>query len=336
MQDWQSFPLAANAEILRIVDGSPGSESIVRIVCTDEITPEILAVGSETGIRKVITYPTLSMEISKISSLVQGGMNDGQKFSANLRKLRESGAADKVEAFIEEAYKTKAKFPEVRLEYANLVFQRGDLETAKTISMDLIRENKNNVRAMNILSRVCLKQGDAGGAAKVLEAADVLSPKNPDRLTLLGDAYFGLGENKKATEAYAESLDLDPSNAAAVQGLGKIKLAEGDSNALVELFNAHSTEAETAGFFNNAAVQIVKDGKYEEGLKLYNIALKALKSDVYKAQVHFNIALSYRKLKQYDKALAAIQESVKCDGKFEKAANQLKELVVIMNKNAAA
>lgn len=333
--DWHSLDLTRNAQLLRAVDQSDPEAKIMRVICCETLDPTILALAKETGVRKVIAYATLGLELKKVASLIQMGAGEGQKFSGEVRKLRDAGKDDQATKLIEAAYAKDQKSPEVRLEYANMMFLRGDLKVAQDMAMALVKEDELNVRAMNLLSRVAMKNGDFATATKVLERANVLSPKHPERLALLGNAYYGTGDKAKATAAFSDALVEDPKNAGAVQGLGKIKLDEGDSNALVDLFSAHSSEAETAGFFNNSAVQAVREGKFEESLRLYEIALKALKTDRFKAQIYFNIALNYRRLNRLDEAQKAAKRAIKYDEGFDKAKKQLAEIEAAMTKKPA-
>lgn len=333
--DWHSLDLTRNAQLLRAVDSTDREAKILRVICCDTPEPAILALANETGVRKVLAYAALGLELKKVASLIQIGASDGQKFNGELRRLREAGKRAEAEKFIEAAFAKDKASPDVRLEFGNMSLLRGDLKAANEIALQLVKEDPTNVRAMNLLSRVAMKGGDFATAAKVLERANVLSPKHPDRLALLGQAYYGQGDKAKATKAYGDALQVDPKNQTAVAGLGTIKLQEGDSDALVELFNAHSSEAETAGFFNNAAVQNVKEGKLEESLRLYEIALKALKTDAFKAQIYFNIALNQRRLGRLEEAHKAVKRAVKYDPQFDKAVRQQQEIENLMAKKSA-
>ena len=236
---------------------------------------------------------------------------------------------------IEEVYQKGAQFVEVQLEYGNLSLLRGDLQTPHDIAVELLKKDNLNVRAMNLLSRVAMKKGDFETATKVLGHANVLSPKNPERLALLGNIYYGQGNKEKAKSAYGESLQEDPRNAQAVSGLGTIALEEGDTQTLIDLFSSHSSEDETAGFFNNAAVQNVREGKLQESLNLYEIALKAIKTDRFKAPIYFNIALNQRRLGNLEEAHKAIKRSVKYDASSDKAKKQLAEIESLLEKKSA-
>ena len=334
--DWQSLDLTRNAQLLRSVDAMDQESKIMRIICCENPDPSILALAKETGVRKVIPYSSLGLDLKKVASMIQMGASDGQKFCNEVRRLREAGKDDQANKYIETAYAKDKNSPDVRLEYGNMMFLKSELKVALDIATNLVKEDDLNVRAMNLLSRIAMKNGDFATATKVLERANVLSPKHPDRLALLGDAYFGTGDKKKATASYSDALKEDPKNKGAVSGLGTIKLEEGDSEALVELFSAHSSEAETAGFFNNSAVQAVKEGKLEESLKLYEVALRALKTDRFKGLIYYNIALNYRRLNRLDDALKAAKRAVKYDSTFDKAKKQLEEIEAVIAKKSAA
>ena len=103
----------------------------------------------------------------------------------------------------------------------------------------------------------------------------------------------------------------------------------------LDLFGNSCTEDEVAGFFNNSAVQASKSGKPEDALKLYQSALKALKTNRYKTAVHYNIALAYVDLKQFKEALNAVNSALKFDKKHDKSL-RLKEKLEKSEKLAAS
>ena len=134
---------------------------------------------------------------------------------------------------------------------------------------------------------------------------------------------------KQLEESLGTKLFVRQSRRLALSQEGRLLLTYADR--LLRL----SSEAETASFFNNSAVQAVKEGKLEESLKLYEIALKTLKTDRFKAQIYFNIALNNRKLQRLDEAQKAAKRAVKYDSSFEKAKKQLEEIEAILAKKSA-
>ena len=85
------------------------------------------------------------------------------------------------------------------------------------------------MRAVNLLSRIAMKEGKWDEAQKLLEKANTISPKNGDRLLMLGDACYGKGDLDAALEFYKEAADSNPDLAEkAESAMGKVKVSQGD------------------------------------------------------------------------------------------------------------
>ena len=105
---------------------------------------------------------------------------------------------------------------------------------------------------MNLLSRAMMKQGDFKTAAQILEKANVLSPKNPERLLMLGDAFYGQGDIKKALSFYGQAKQEDEDLALnADRKIGTIYLEEGQLESAISLFKESLSEEEAASIFNS-------------------------------------------------------------------------------------
>jgi tetratricopeptide (TPR) repeat protein len=179
---------------------------------------------------------------------------------------------------------------------------------------------------MNLLARTLMADGKADQASELLERANMLSPFNPERLVLLGDAFFSVGKNEKAAAYYTKAMAVDQHDHDAKAGLARVKLKDGDVNAALEIINSGLSEEEGVSLFNNAAVRAAQTGQLEVSLKLYESALKAVKSSTLKATVQFNIALAYERLGRLEEAGAALARCMKLAPTFDKGKQLQKRL----------
>ena len=83
---------------------------------------------------------------------------------------------------------------------------------------------------------------------------------------------------------------------------------------------------EEAGYFNNAAVVAVKAGKFKEAIKLYETALKSLKTDKLKHIIYYNLGLSHRRDGNIPEATKMMKRAIKYKPDYEKAKKQLEQL----------
>ena len=164
-----------------------------------------------------------------------------------------------------------------------------------------------------------MKSGQMADAIAQLEAANSLSPYNTERLVMLGDAFFQTGDNAKAKSYYAQAMNLDSHAKDAQMGMGQVMVSEGDLNGALELLRNSASEDEAVAFFNNAAVLAVQKKKIGESFRLYESALKALKTDRLKPQVYFNLALAFKRLDKIEDALKACRRALKYAPDFDKA-----------------
>ena len=164
-----------------------------------------------------------------------------------------------------------------------------------------------------------MKKGLLEEAGQILEQANFLAPQNSFRLVSLGEIFNAKGDKKKARDYLQESIEADPSDHEAVSSYAKFEIAEGNTGDAVRLFQRNLSDQAIAGMLNNTAVQYVKEQKNDEAIAFYQLALEALVTDHYRHAVFFNLALVYKRLKQYEKALLFLKKALELKPDFEKA-----------------
>ena len=259
---------------------------------------------------------------------------DIQKTVRELQLHGKDYSQEEIDDLVEDAYRQFSHDPVVKLEFANLQFRQEDFEKSKSMAEEILRKDPHNVRCMNLISRVLMKQGDLNGAIEYLENANGLSPKNTERLSLLGKAFFTKGDLPKAERYFEEVLELEPDSDSAAKSLGEVKLSQGDINGAFDIVKNSLSEEEAASFFNNTGVIAVKNGKFDEAVSLYESALDALSSDKYRPPILFNLALAYRKKNNLTKALKCLNRALKFDTSYLKAVKQKREIERLMKKKA--
>ena len=303
--------------------------SLLRILVVEKINSSILAFANDTGIAWVITSATARLGLAReVEMLIAGHRNTGG-FRAIQREVSENRNAydqSKIDETIREAWKQYPHDPVVKIEFGGLKYREDDMDEAIRVATELVEEDPNNVRAMNLLGRAHMKKGDFAKATKILSRANSLSPANPERLVLMGDAFYGNGDIELAEKCYEQAGAVDPGNKGADAGLGKVSISRGDYDQALSLFKDSLSEEEAAGYFNNAAVVAARENHPETALKLYGHALNTLKTKSYKAKVHFNMYLTLMRMGKREQAKQSLEKSVRADRKFAKAAAHLKAL----------
>lgn len=294
---------------------------LCRIIQVEAISPGIAAIAADTGIKRVLTNVLKASSVATEVQMALASIQQQPELVKLLQEIRTTKAYDqqKIDKEIERSYLFFPHDPTVRLEFGNLSFRQKRFSLSQEIAESLIAQNPNNVRAINLLARIYMFKEDISKAIDLLESANILSPYNTDRLLLLGDAFYNIGNNQKARDYYKQVLDLDRSNGVeAYKGIVKINLKEGHLNAALQIVQESLSEEEAASIFNNAAIHSVHKGEIESSLQLYEAALKAVKSRKLQATVYFNIALAYERLGRIDESLKNIERSLELDPNFDK------------------
>ncbi len=306
------------------------SVEMIRVLIVPEVTPNMLAFASDALIEKVVSYSSATLNISQQIDMLATAQ-ESNELSRFLRESKTDGhrySQQEVDNKIDELFQ---KFPhdnKVKLEFGNLSFRQAKFSESLNLASDLLSKEPTNLRAMNLKARSLMKQGHFDKAMETMQDAHVLSPANPERLIMMGDALYGKGDLDKAISCYQEAVKVDPdSSSQAQKQIGQVRLEQGHFEEALELFRSSVSEEEAAGFFNNAAVKAVRDQKLVEALKLYETALKAVKTDKLKPLIYFNIALSLRRLGRDAEAGKYLKRCLHYNPQFDKAKVQLDQIL---------
>lgn len=330
IHDWQAVDQSQTRQFHLKFSTTSQAEGLIRILLVPEATPVILAFANDAMIDKVMTYGNAAINLdSEIAMLLSS--QDTNELTKLIREAKNPGhrySQQNIDEKITELYRLYPHDPKVKLEYGNLTYRQENFAESLQLAEELLVRDVNNLRAMNLKAKSLMKTGDFEQAAATLKDADLLSPSNPDRLLLLGDAFYGKGDLDKAVNYYEEAKALSPEQLNdANTRIGKVRIDQGRMEDALELFKNSASEEEAAGYFNNAAVIAVRDGKLKQAIALYYTALKSLKTNKLKPQIYFNIALTLRRLGMDDDAVKALNRSLHYEPGFEKAQTNLDELL---------
>ncbi len=322
IHDWPSFDPAMAIKFQQKMAKIQPYSTICRVIYAQTLSPSLAALAVDCGLRRVISRATPPSGLVSEITMALASLHQMPELQQLIHKLHTGVEYDQetVDQNIEKAYRYYAHDPLVRLEYANLLFRRKYFQISKSIVTNLLEENPNNVRAINLLSRLLAQEGNLNSAATILEEANIISPYNIDRLVQLGDVFFALGNNPKAGNCYQEALALDPQDPKPARtGLAQVHLSQGDINTALEIISTSLSEEESASLFNNAAVHAARIGRIEASLKLYRSAIKILHSAKLKSTVYFNLAMAYDRVGRPEDSMKAVTKSLELDPSYEKA-----------------
>lgn len=338
LHDWDSFDTDQNCLFHQMIAKMTNLSHLCRITYAKIINRTIFATAYDTGIDRVITLTNLQVNIIEEIRMARSSIsNIGklQKLTRMIHSNQHEYSQSEIDQTVSEAYTQYPYDGIVKIEFGNLCLRNGKHNKALTIGAELLNQDKNNVRAMNLISRVYMKMNKHDEALAVLENANILAPKNINRLLELGDICLQIKQPSKARQFYEEAYESAPEDPDTIEALGKLEVNEGNQNAALEIFKKTMSEEEVAGFLNNAGIREVKNENYKDAIKLYDLAISSLKTNKYIPQLYFNMALAQRRLKNLEACRDYLKKSLKYKKEFTKAEKQLKEVEKLLKKKSA-
>lgn len=325
LHDWEPFDKLQNHQLHQRIAKMESLEYLCRIVFSTKLTYDIFALTADVRIDRVITAAALQLNLGteiNAAKTSQKSKNPMEQKILAIHNQRVEYEQEKIDAFVEDYYSNFPHHPVAKIEYANLRYRQGKLEEAEEMALGLLKANPRNTRALTLVSRILMKQARFDEAFQVLEQANFLSPKNSSRLLLLGEVFYKKGDVTKARSYYKEAVESDPESKEAVVAYAEFEMGQENANEAIEFLQAQLSEEEVAGVFNNNAIHLVKQKKLDDGIKFYDLAINALKTDTFKPMIFFNMAMACKYKKDYRKALDLLNSALELKPDFEKAVRQ--------------
>jgi Flp pilus assembly protein TadD len=149
---------------------------------------------------------------------------------------------------------------QVSLQQAATALNQGDLRRAATLCRQVLESNPGSVDALNLMSLVFKRGGDAVQAERLMLAALDLAPGRADIRANLGNLYVAMRRRGDAETAYRQALQAQPGFRPARLGLARL---------LLDLGRAEDAHIE-------AQVLVDRDARDAEAWNVLGTALKEL------------------------------------------------------------
>lgn len=127
---------------------------------------------------------------------------------------------------------------EQKFQAAMAAQDRGDLEAAKKLLIELRRERAGVFAIDESLGMISVAQGRFAEALPALQAAAREEPRSDAAHANLGAALFKLNRNAEALEQFEQAARINPGNPATQQSLGELWLDTGKPDAAADAFAA--------------------------------------------------------------------------------------------------
>jgi tetratricopeptide (TPR) repeat protein len=171
------------------------------------------------------------------------------------------------------------------------------------------KQGINVLKCLSTLGKAYLVLGKYAESEKVFAQLASISPQNLVHKINEADALIGQSKTDDARAKLSSVVELDSTNPAALAGMGKSHLMDGNPEMAAQYFNAIEGTYESptfAGLFNNRGVGLVQSKKNEEAISLYENALKFMKKD--RTSVMFNLGMAYLRSGKPNEAVSILLE----------------------------
>ncbi|MEI8027031.1 MAG: tetratricopeptide repeat protein [Pseudomonadota bacterium] len=315
--------------LLNKVQGS--LREIAVLIHTEKISGKAIAVGLEYS----VDYVGNASEIPAVIKVgVAKAIDSYLKLSpirsilSKIDMFRKKGDFKSAMLVLESTLEKAPNVAIIELELAAVYVDSGLWRDAEPIVKRLSEVQPPNLRAQHLYARVLMKKSQFKEAEALLNNCKLLNPYNAPRLVDLGRCILEQpGRSSEALTIFDEAIKLDPNLPEAKLGKSECLLAQGDIEDALELMKGFASPRELASVFNLAAIVNIRDRKFNDGIGLYQVALKSIKDDNFaSSRLYFNAALGFNRWERPEDALKCLKKSLELDPTFNRSKSLLKRI----------
>lgn len=217
-----------------------------------------------------------------------------------------------------------------QLETGYRVQQSGDLQRAENIYREVLRADKDNIHALNLLGMLCVNAHRADEAIDFISRALKFVPDNPQSHNNLGLAYKDKGNAKKAAHHFRESIKLESHDPDVYNNLGNVlRVLDKPQQAVQSYEKALHLRNDFAECWSNLAAALNEAGRHERGLEAVG---RAIELDPELAQAYNNRGDIYLAQARYEDALAEYRSATELSPQYVAALINMAKTLRDMDK----
>jgi tetratricopeptide (TPR) repeat protein/2-polyprenyl-3-methyl-5-hydroxy-6-metoxy-1,4-benzoquinol methylase len=243
----------------------------------------------------------------------------------------------------------------LKLDKAIELHQKGRLDEAENIYLDLLIKNKNNFDIYHLLGIIELSRNELhkaidlfkkgilinstdekvfnhlaiaemgvnklDNAYKNIQEALKLNPNFVEAHNNLGLYYEKISNNKKALEVWKKTLILQPNYLEVKINIANLSLKEGNLNHAISLYeNILSSSPNHSVVLNNLGAALIQNNEIDRALKLLHHACTIDKNYF---DAHHNLGGIYIQLKKYEDAIEVLLRAIQINPNSEEVHNKI-------------
>lgn len=201
---------------------------------------------------------------------------------------------------------------------------------AEEIAREVVFAEPNSILAKNELGKALILQGRHKEAGEALRVADQISPRNIERLCLLGEVGINNGNPVVAREMFNRALNIDPDASRPQAGLHMVEVVE--SNISQFRSGGESIAKNFASILNTVAISRIHAGEFAKGIEQYRSALTFLNARTTMAKLSFNLGLAYLKTRSLREAYPWFIQCLSLNPDMDKAKKYVARLRIYFKK----
>ena len=278
------------------------------IVASSLVKKDDIHLLKEMGVDDILTKPFEAVDFLKtvIWNLQQDrGPTELKALERKIRRLLAAKKMGEAERLID-VFLHDARIPEVaKLEIkAELHFHLNQFTTAMDEAMIALTHRPDSIHMLNLAGKSSLHLKDFNGALQYFERANQLSPMNIERLLAVAEIQKNAQQIDLAAVTINRALQVDPSNELSQLAQCQYEIEHGDSSKVNSLLERLESAADLTSYMNSRAISLSRNGRFEEGIALYQRTIAALPKRWKKsiAAVTYNLALAFVRYGDLEKA----------------------------------
>ncbi|MFK7823935.1 MAG: response regulator [Oligoflexales bacterium] len=264
-------------------------------------------IGATYSIQKPLSEKKLTAAIVMILQQERNPFAS-QQLEQKIRKLLAAGSLHEAKVISKTfLHDKKISDSEKYAMNAEIAYFKGEYENCKKLIMKGIGAGGQNISMINLLGKCLMQLQDFSGAAKCFKKAQQISPLNIERLCDLASINSEMGQHEESEEYLQKVEKLDKNGDIVNETKVKVAFNSGKINEAQKLFGELSNVDNVIAYLNNQAVDFSRNDDFQNSIKIYIKALKSIPKDnkEYQSIVNYNLALTFAKTGDLEKALRA-------------------------------
>ncbi|SMF49699.1 response regulator [Pseudobacteriovorax antillogorgiicola] len=178
---------------------------------------------------------------------------------------------------------------------AQLKFVEGDFKKVVNLCFTVLKQRPEDLKILNLLGKTYLKLSRFEKALLCFDKAQKLSPANIKRLIDIADINLELGKDEDFEGAVQKAKEIDGESELVKQVDCRLALEKGETATSRSLFKEIDHLPSIVRDMNNRAVALARNGRYEDGINLYQNTLVSFNKDHQELHkiVSYNLAMAY-------------------------------------------